>query len=148
MHHNHTILDSVNHTSLSLHRVQSMLDLEVLRNSKLSFVDYVESLVSTVSKTFGYIKRTSADFQNTNITWHLYCALIVPKLFYASVTQSPDTTYFIKELKCIQHEFIRYIKLKMNQSMQFDCYEYQQYYAQIRLSTLYLLHAYHDGILA
>jgi hypothetical protein len=83
-----------------LEQVSTFKDLGVLISNNLSWSKHIESIVSKANKTLGLIKRICKEVKNTNTRRILYCALVRPKLEYASSVWSP---YTIKDRLLIEN---------------------------------------------
>jgi hypothetical protein len=64
-----------------LERVDVINDLGVLVDSKMTFVNHIESIVSKSARMLGFIKRVSREFRDPYKT--LYVAFVRPGLEYA-----------------------------------------------------------------
>ena len=72
-------------------QVPIIKDLGVLITNNLCWSKHIESIVSSANKTLGLVKRICKEVKNTNTRKILYCALVRPKLEYASSVWSPYT---------------------------------------------------------
>jgi hypothetical protein len=72
-----------------LERVGVMNDLGVLVDSRMTFVNHIESIVSKSAKMLGFIKRFSKAFSDPYTYKTLYVAFVQPGLEYASCVWSP-----------------------------------------------------------
>ena len=94
-----------------LEQVSTFKDLGVLISNNLSWSKHIESIVSKANKTLGLIKRICKEVKNTNTRRILYCALVRPKLEYASSVWSP---YTIKHRLLIENVQRRATKFILN----------------------------------
>jgi hypothetical protein len=92
-------------------QVSTFKDLGVLISNNLSWSKHIESIVSKANKTLGLIKRICKEVKNTNTRRILYCALVRPKLEYASSVWSP---YTIKNRLLIENVQRRATKFILN----------------------------------
>jgi hypothetical protein len=73
-----------------LEQVSTIKDLGVLiSNNLISWSKHMDNIVSKANKTLGLVKRICKEVKNTNTRRILYCALVSPKLEYASSVWSP-----------------------------------------------------------
>ena len=75
-------------------QVTIIKDLGVLIANNLCWSKHIESIVSSANKTLGLVKRICKEVKNTNTRRTLYCALVRPKLEYASSVWSPYQASF------------------------------------------------------
>ena len=94
-----------------LEQVLYIKDLTVMISNKLSWSKHTESIVSKTNRTLGQIKRICKEIKDTNTRRILYCALVRPKLEYASSVWSP---YTIKHRLLIENVRRRATKFTLN----------------------------------
>ena len=92
-------------------QVPIIKDLGVLITNNLCWSKHIESIVSSANKTLGLVKRICKEVKNTNTRKTLYCALVRPKLEYASSVWSP---YTIKHRLLIENVQRRASKFILN----------------------------------
>ena len=101
-HLNDKPLESVTHIS----------DLGVIVSKDLSWANHIEDICTKANKTLGLIKRVCArDVVDANTRKLLYCAVVRPKLEYASCVWSP---YSAKQRKLIENVQRRATKFILN----------------------------------
>jgi hypothetical protein len=67
-----------------LDRVDSINDLGVIMNSKMSFTGHINVTVGSVLAMLGFVKRLSCEFMDPYTLKTLYVSLVRPKLDFAS----------------------------------------------------------------
>jgi hypothetical protein len=72
-----------------IEQVTNFKDLGVVVSKDLSWSQHINSIVSKANKTLGLIKRICKEVENVKTRRTLYCALVRPKLEYASNVWSP-----------------------------------------------------------
>jgi hypothetical protein len=92
-----------------LEQVSTIKDLGVLISNNLSWSKHIESIVSKANKTLGLIKRICKEVKNINTRRILYCALVRPKLEYASSVWSPYTIKHRLFIENVQRRATKFI---------------------------------------
>lgn len=108
-----------------LARVESMVDLGVLFDHKLSFNDHVSLKISKAKSMLGFMKTISWDFTDVIALKSLYYAHVRSHVEYAACLWSPSYSTHSGRLESIQRNFSRYAVKKMNRFGDVDmpCYE-------------------------
>jgi hypothetical protein len=83
-------------------------DLDVLVDSKMTFVNHIESIVSKLARMLGFIKRISREFCDPYMHKTLYGAFVRRVLEYALCVWSPHQEVHSTRIERIQHNFIRF----------------------------------------
>jgi hypothetical protein len=83
-------------------------DLGVLFDSRMTFVNHIESIVSKSARMLGFIKRISREFNDPYSYKTLYVDFVRPGLEYASCVWSPQQEVHSARIELIQHNFIRF----------------------------------------
>jgi hypothetical protein len=95
-----------------LESVTNISDLGVIVSKDLSWANHIEDICTKANKTLGLIKRVCArDVVDANTRKLLYCAVVRPKLEYASCVWSP---YSAKQRKLIENIQRRATKFILN----------------------------------
>jgi hypothetical protein len=92
----------------SLERVDEIKDLGVITDVKMSFLLYIEAIISKSSRMLGFIKRISRDFRDPYTHKTLYTVLVRPNLEHAACVWSLPQSVHSERLERVQHNFIRY----------------------------------------
>jgi hypothetical protein len=67
-----------------LDRVSSINDFGVIMDEKMTFLEYVDVIVTKAFAMLGFIRRLSLEFRDPYTLKYLYTSLVHPKLEYAS----------------------------------------------------------------
>ena len=90
-------------------QVTIIKDLGVLIANNLCWSKHIESIVSSANKTLGLVKRICKEVKSTNMRKTLYCALVRPKLEYASSVWSPYTIKHHLLIENVQRRATKFI---------------------------------------
>lgn len=99
--------------STPLNRPNNVKDLGVVFDPKLTFVDHINSTVTSSFKTLGFVLRNIKDFQNIDSCKLLFNCLVRSKLEYASIIWNPIYDCHITSLENIQRRFLKNLHLKL-----------------------------------
>lgn len=99
--------------STNLSTINSIKDLGVLYDSKLTFSHHIITMVSNAYKMLGFIRRCSQDFKNPESFKLLYNMFVRSRLEYASIIWDPWSSTYNSAIEMVQNKFIRYSKYKM-----------------------------------
>jgi hypothetical protein len=97
----------------ALERLDEIKDLGVIMDGKMSFLLYIEAIISKSSRMLGFIKRISRDFRDPYTHKTLYTSLFMPNLEHAACVWSPHQSVHFERLERVQHNFIRYAVRRM-----------------------------------
>ncbi len=92
-----------------IEQVTNLKDLGVVVSKDLSWSQHINSIVSKANKTLGLIKRICKEVKNVKTRRTLYCALVRPKLEYASNVWSPYTIKHKLLIENVQRRATRFI---------------------------------------
>lgn len=106
----------------SLARPDTIKDLGVIFDPKLTFVHHVNSTVATSFKALGFVVRNMRDFNNTHTSKLLYYSLVRSKLEYASIVWNPIYNMHIVAIEKIQRRFLKNLHLQT-----YDIYPHRGY---------------------
>lgn len=122
-----------NINNIPLSRVETMKDLGVIFDSKLSFDAHINNAVTKAYKTLGFISRSLSKFKNTETYKILYFTYVRSHLEYCSSVWSPYYDNKIGAIERVQRRFTRSIYRKFR-------YPEEKHYCMrnIRLSILSL----------
>ena len=106
-HLNDKPLESVTHIS----------DLGVIVSKDLSWANHIEDICTKANKTLGLIKRVCArDVVDANTRKLLYCAVVRPKLEYASCVWSPYSAKQRNLIENVQRRATKFILIELPSS--------------------------------
>lgn len=92
-----------------LPRSDSIRDLGVHHDSKLTFESHVDAIVAKASRSLGFIMRLSKCFTQAKTLKILYCTFVRSHLEYASEIWNPCYHKYIDRIENIQKRFIKYL---------------------------------------
>ena len=92
---------------VSLTRVNSIRDLGVTLDSKLSFNLHIENIVAKAFQQLGFILRVGKPFKRANTYKVLYNSYVRSILEFGSVVWNPQYATHIKGLERVQHKFLK-----------------------------------------
>lgn len=101
-----------NLNNVTLQRPITFRDLGVIFDKNLSFINHVDSIISSAFKTFGFIVRNSRDFMDVNTVKLLYYSLVRSKLEYAALVWYPGYQIHINNLENVQRRFLKLLAFK------------------------------------
>lgn len=111
---------NINETELT--RLQIVKDLGIILDSKLSFDEHLDYVISKSLSMLGFLKRNTSDFTNIDSLLCLYTSLVRPHLEYCSIVWNPIHNCKIVRLEKVQKNFTRYAYFKLGWNMDRPCY--------------------------
>jgi hypothetical protein len=87
-------------------------DLGIMFDSKLTFQNHIDYLISKSSSLLGFIYRSCMDFTNVDLIKSLYIAFIRSRLEYGSVVWNPFSSEANLKLEKMQNKILRYLYFK------------------------------------
>lgn len=93
-------------------RVDTIKDLGVTFDAKLSFSTHINNIVADASRAFGFIIRNCRDFSNITTLKTLYFSYVRSKVEYASIIWSPYYSCHKSTLERVQRKFLKYLYFK------------------------------------
>lgn len=127
-----------------LERVNKMRDLGVIVDEGWTFDEHINNVVAKASKTLGFIKRTTEEFNNLNTIVYLFKSLVLPQLNYASIIWTPHTQQKYNKIDAVIRKFLRYAAFKNKTPMSFDNHNYSEISLKCNISTTASAHHYLD----
>ena len=97
-----------------LARPQTVLDLGVVFDSRLTFAYHINKVVADCMKTLGFIIRNSRDFQHCDTIIRLFNSLIGSKLYYACIIWCPHHNIHLMHLERVIRRFLKYLFYREN----------------------------------
>ena len=101
-------------TGQPITRVTTVKDLGVHVDETLRFNYHVETIVNKAFKSLGFLIRTSRQFMLLKTVMHLYRALVVPHLEYASPVWNPCYNKYMDSIESVQRRFTRFVFRKFH----------------------------------
>lgn len=105
--HNYTINGS------TLHRPDTVRDLGVIFDPKLSFTGHINHVVSSAYKILGFIIRNCRDFTKGETLVLLYNSYVRSRLEYACIVWEPYYDVHINNLESVQRRFLKYLNFRL-----------------------------------
>jgi hypothetical protein len=92
----------------TLDRVETITDLGVVLDTKLTFSSHVDAIVNKASKRLGFIKRIGKEFRDVYALKTLFNSYVRSKLEYASVIWNPYYRTHSDRIESVQRRFMRF----------------------------------------
>jgi hypothetical protein len=107
--------------SLILDRVDSITDLGIVIDSRMSFSRHIDVMVGKALAMLWFVKSLSGEFKDPYTLRTLYVSLVRPKLENASCVWRPFYDVQISRIELVQTKFVRYALRELGWS---DMYDY------------------------
>jgi Reverse transcriptase (RNA-dependent DNA polymerase) len=91
-----------------LDNTDTINDLGVILDNKLTFVPHLDATISKASKMLGFIKRIGKEFRDVHALKTLYISLVRSILEYAGVIWNPYYRNHSDRIERIQRRFVRF----------------------------------------
>ena len=111
------ILFSYHINNSELHKIDSINDLGVILDSKLSFETHIEAITRKAYRNLGFIIRITKSFTNPKSIILLYNSLVRSHLQFASVIWNPFYVKYIERVEKIQMKFVHLLNYKFNRNL-------------------------------
>ena len=95
-----------------LTKVDTIKDLGVLLDSKLTFSSHIRFCYDKAIKMLGFLFRTCRDFKNVNSFKTVYFSYVRSHLEYATQIWNPSKANVSSDLEKIQRKFVRFLYFK------------------------------------
>jgi hypothetical protein len=110
-------------------------DLGVILDSKLTFVEHYNTIISKANSMLGFIKRFSHNFQDPYTIKLLYITYVRPILEYCNLVWNPYCAIHEERIESVQKQFLLYALRKLNWTA-FPLPSYEARCMLINLQTL------------
>jgi hypothetical protein len=110
-------------------------DLGVILDSKLTFVEHYNTIISKANSMLGFIKRFSYHFQDPYTIKLLYITYVRPILEYCNLVWNPYTAIHEERIESVQKQFLLFALRKLNWTA-FPLPSYEARCMLINLQTL------------
>lgn len=120
----------------SIERVDSILDLGVILDNKLSFQFHIDNIVNKAVQRLGLIKRFAIEFCDIFITKCLHVGLVRPLLETSSLIWSSLLVSNVNRIESVQKQFLLFVLRNLNWSNRFNLPPYTSRLNLIDLDTL------------
>lgn len=101
----------------------SVKDLGIVLDSKLSFELHVDNVVRRAMKCLGFILRISKEFRQRSSVIILFKTLVRPILEYATLIWNPLYDKYIQRIERVQKKFINTLNYRYNRHRYYFSYE-------------------------
>jgi hypothetical protein len=88
--------------------VEEIKDIEVVLDTRMSFLSHVETILSKSARMLGFIKRIYIEFNDHYTDKALFLSLIRPNLQYAACVWSNFQVCYSERVERIEHNFVRF----------------------------------------
>jgi hypothetical protein len=95
-----------------LERKETMRDLGVTYDSKLTFNNHIDISCGKAKRMMGFVMRTGKHFHNPHTFTTLYNSLVRSNVEYAAVIWNPFTACQKLQVERVQHRFLKFISAK------------------------------------
>lgn len=97
--------------------VHHIKDLGIIFDSKFSFSDHVDHIVTKSYKMLGFVLRVSKCFKNVNTLMILYFSLVRSVLEYNTPIWTPFYHKYIDRIEMVQRKFIKSMNYRYNPTL-------------------------------
>lgn len=98
----------------TIDRVESFKDLGITFDSKLTFVEHINNIVSSAFRTYGFIYRNCRDFSDERTFKTLFCSLVRSKIEYGSIIWYPIYGVHSQRLESVQRRFLKFVAYRQD----------------------------------
>lgn len=119
-----------------LDAVNSISDLGVIFDSKLTFNNHISYIISKAKMRLASIKRWSKEFNDINLTKTLYTSLVRSILEFSCCVWSPYYTCHVQKLESVQKQFLLFLLYDFPWSNRFQLPKYEHRLSLINFVTL------------
>ena len=129
---------------IELEYVDSIKDLGIIFDSKLTFKDHIYSIISKAKKSLRTLKFHTRKFNNTSAIILLYNSTVKSKLMFGAViwnTFNKDLTY---EIEKVQNDFLRYTSFKKRIPFNYMQHDYSGLMQTLNMNSLETSRKFHD----
>ena len=120
----------------SVERVNSVVDLGVLLDSKLRFNLHIDSIINKAFNRLSCIKRFAKEFNDPYVTKLLFTSLVRPILEYASIIWCPSFSCDIIRIESVQKQFLLFCLRNLGWDSPYSLPPYESRLKLISLPTL------------
>lgn len=118
-----------------LSRVDTVRDLGVLFDTKLTFRPHFENILKKSNRLSGFILRSTRDFKSPQSTLFLFFSLVRSVLEYCCPVWSPFYQVHIDNIERVQKKFVKFVCRKHNMSRLLV--DYSERLAKFKMIPLY-----------
>lgn len=133
------LYDAVGFYSLGGHQLELVdvfLDLGVLLDAKLTFVQHITMTVNKARGVLAFIKRWAKEFTDPVITKRLFTSLVRPILEYGSIIWDPFYNVHNNRIESVQKQFLLFCLRYLYRNNALNLPSYSTRLSKIKLPTL------------
>lgn len=119
----------------NIDRCERIRDLGVILDSKLTFIDHYNTIISRANNMLGFIKRFCYNFQDPYTIRTLYFAYVRSILEYCSTVWSPFSISHEERIESVQKQFLLYALRRLGWTL-FPLPSYKDRCMLINIQTL------------
>lgn len=108
--------------NVALNKCNSVRDLGVIFDTKLTFDAHVEMITKKALQLLGFVTRVTSDFRSPDTVKLLFCTLVRSQLEYASVIWNPHYATHSKRIERVQKKFIYTLNYRYNKHLHYATY--------------------------
>jgi len=97
----------------TINRVDTIRDLGILLDHKLTFTKHIEDVVSRANRTLGLVRKMTKEFNDPLCIKTLFNSLVRSILEYGSIVWCPHTDRWIKRIESVQRKMTRFAIKKL-----------------------------------
>ena len=101
---------------IHLNKLEVFKDLGIIFDSKLTFNQHINVIVSSAYKTLGFIIRNSGELNNIDTLKILFTSFVRSKLEYGSVVWNPKYAVHSKAIEQIHRRFLKFMAFKVDKT--------------------------------
>jgi hypothetical protein len=109
----HKISSCYKTANIHLSKVDSVKDLGIILDSKLTFNEHIKYSYNKALKMLGFLLRICKDFKNVNSLKIVFLALVHRDLEYCSPVWNPTKVTYSTEIDRIQRKFVKFFYLRI-----------------------------------
>lgn len=108
-----TLEHNYNISGSTLNRPDTVRDLGVIFDPKMSFIGHINHVVGNAFKMLGFIMRNCRDFAKGETLVLLYNSFVRSRLEYACIVWEPYYDVHINSLESVQRRFLKYLNFRL-----------------------------------
>jgi hypothetical protein len=125
-------------TNHLLQKVETIEDLGVILDAKLSFVPHINAMIANALRMLGFIKRIGKEFKDPYTLITLFNSYVRSKLEYASIIWDPCFKIHSDRIENVQRRFLRFALRNLGWNSQSSLPPYCNRCRLVNLDLLYV----------
>lgn len=114
-----------------IQEVETIKDLGVVFDNKVTFIPHIEAVTCKASKTLGFVIRNTKDFKNTPTKILLYNSFVRSILEYCCVVWRPHYATHTLRLERVQKRFLWHLSFSLRKNKELQSYNARLCYFNI-----------------